>query len=436
MQATQAISLNQNFDIQKQITFQGTSSITINGTVTNDGANRTLVSSITPGATSQLLTFAGNVFLSEVATTGRTLILAGTGNTTISGAIENFNGAGLPGTFTISNTGVTTLSGTNTYTGGTNVQAGTLLLGSTGAWSSGTALTIGSAGVSAIFDMGGFNATVTSLATAGTAANQTITNNLNAGNGDLGVPSAFTYDGTTSSTFGGAISNGSNGKVALQIGNGSTTGGTLILSGTNTYTGATTINSGNTLQIGAGGTSGSINAATAVTDNGTLTFNRTDVVTIANTITGTGAVIQAGTGTTILTSGSNAGGGSTVTTSVNAGILQFASPGAIPGTGNSVTVNFGGTAAFGFDPTDTPSSGTADLSRIVAGSAGTIALTQNRTAALDFSTATGFKFTALSLGAVGNVTFSGSLTPNETAGGTVPGAAPAITCWAAAAAEP
>ena len=41
----------------------------------------------------------------------------------------------------------------------------------------------------------------------------------------------------------------------------------------NTYTGATTINSGAALQIGSGGTAGSINGASNVTDNGTLAID-------------------------------------------------------------------------------------------------------------------------------------------------------------------
>jgi outer membrane autotransporter protein len=95
--------------------------------------------------------------------------------------------------------------------------------------------------------------------------------------------------------------------------------GTLILSGDNTYTGGTTI-SGGTLQLGNGGTSGSI--VGDVTDNGTLAINRSDVFTFGGVISGIGGFAQNGTGTTILTANNTYTG----PTAVNAGILQAGAP--------------------------------------------------------------------------------------------------------------
>ena len=61
-----------------------------------------------------------------------------------------------------------------------------------------------------------------------------------------------------------------------------------------------------------------------MTNNGTLTFNRTDAaLSVANNISGTGTVIKAGTGATTL-SGTN---GYTGATSVNVGTLFVNSPG-------------------------------------------------------------------------------------------------------------
>jgi autotransporter-associated beta strand protein len=115
--------------------------------------------------------------------------------------------------------------------------------------------------------------------------------------------------------------------------------GTVTLSGNNTYNGGTTISVG-TLQLGSGGTTGSLNTASAITNNGTLAFNRSNTVTqgtdFAPVITGTGALIQAGSGNLILT-GANTYTG---TTTVNSGTLQANASGALGSTAN-ITVNGG-----------------------------------------------------------------------------------------------
>ena len=83
-----------------------------------------------------------------------------------------------------------------------------------------------------------------------------------------------------------------------------------MLTGDNTYTGGTTISAG-TLQIGNGGTSGSL-AQGSVTNNGTLVFNRSgDTLTVAQQHRGNGALTQAGTGTTVLTGTNTYSGGTT-----------------------------------------------------------------------------------------------------------------------------
>lgn len=74
----------------------------------------------------------------------------------------------------------------------------------------------------------------------------------------------------------------------------------FILTGSNTYNAVTIISTATTLQIGNGGSSGTLGTG-AVTDNGTLAFNRSDTLTVTNPISGTGIVIQKGTGTTALT---------------------------------------------------------------------------------------------------------------------------------------
>jgi fibronectin-binding autotransporter adhesin len=74
--------------------------------------------------------------------------------------------------------------------------------------------------------------------------------------------------------------------------------GTLTLTGANSYGGGTTIATG-TLRLGNGGASGSI--VGNVANSGILAFNRSDVVSFGNTVTGTGGVHQVGTGQTTLT---------------------------------------------------------------------------------------------------------------------------------------
>jgi outer membrane autotransporter barrel domain len=95
--------------------------------------------------------------------------------------------------------------------------------------------------------------------------------------------------------------------------------GTLILTGMDNYTGGTRIDGG-VLQLGDGGTSGSITGD--VQDGGTLVFNRSDSLIFSGSINngadGTpGRVVQAGTGTTLLTGVSTYSGG----TEVNQGSL-------------------------------------------------------------------------------------------------------------------
>jgi fibronectin-binding autotransporter adhesin len=100
----------------------------------------------------------------------------------------------------------------------------------------------------------------------------------------------LTANHTADTTFSGVIGG---------AGNLSKTGaGALTLSGENIYPGGTTLSAG-TLHLGNGGTTGSI--VGDVGNSGVLDFERSDASTFGGVISGTGAVTQRGSGTTILT---------------------------------------------------------------------------------------------------------------------------------------
>ena len=111
--------------------------------------------------------------------------------------------------------------------------------------------------------------------------------------------------------------------------------GTLIFTGDNTYAGATTI-AGGTLQIGNGSTIGQLGMG-AVNNQGVLTFNRSDTVTVANDISGSGAVRHAGSGTLILTGHNTFSGGTTIEGS----ILQVGNGGPTGALGSGFVLNDG-----------------------------------------------------------------------------------------------
>jgi outer membrane autotransporter protein len=108
--------------------------------------------------------------------------------------------------------------------------------------------------------------------------------------------------------------------------------GTLVLTEANTYTGGTTIAEG-TLQLGNGGTSGSI--VGDVLDNGMLKVNRSDAFTLDGVISGSGALNQVGTSTTVLTGSNTYTGGTTIA----AGTLQLGNGGTIGSIVGDVTNN-------------------------------------------------------------------------------------------------
>jgi fibronectin-binding autotransporter adhesin len=164
---------------------------------------------------------------------------------------------------------------------------------------------------------------------AGGTTGSIIGNVTNAGTLAFNRSNTVTYSGTISG----------NGSV-VQMGSGATN-----LTGTNSYTGGTTITAG-TLQIGAGGTTGSILGD--VVDNGALVFSRSDAWTFAGAITGTGSVSSISGGTTTLTGNSTYGGSTNVSGGGEIRILGATvnSGGSSLISGATLTVDAGGVFNF------------------------------------------------------------------------------------------
>jgi autotransporter-associated beta strand protein len=252
---------------------------------------------------------AGQAFGSGFFVQGSTLTFGGTGSYTISNDIADLNGSagntttndGLGGTggatsIVKNGAGTLVLSGSNTFTGGITVAAGTLSLGSNSAAGTGTITTTGS-----VIDY---------------ADGVDITNPINL-NSDTTKLQVLTGASATQS---GAI--GETGSRPLEkIG-----AGELILSGTNTYTGPTTISagaltvqggfaisnssavvlaSGATFNVATGETIGSLGGTggtAAVANNQVLTTGGDDTSTsFAGTFSGQGHIVLTGSGTKTLT---------------------------------------------------------------------------------------------------------------------------------------
>jgi len=96
------------------------------------------------------------------------------------------------------------------------------------------------------------------------------------------------------------------GNIALNI----DSNGSFILDGASTYTGGTTIQTGGVMSLGDGTNNGSITGN--VVDQGSLVFANSDVEDFTDRISGAGAVLQLGPGTTILDHANTFTGGVTV----------------------------------------------------------------------------------------------------------------------------
>ena len=358
----------------------GSGTVRLNGgTLSSDSTGaRTLSNAISIQASSELgdatnsgaLTLSGNIDFSA-----GDLILSSRSNNEISGTVNLYNdnqtfsidssvtqtmsGNVRNGTLTKSGSGILVLSGTNTYTGDTGINAGTL-------------------NVSGQLNSGSYSGEIDNSGTFTFSSNsdQTISGNIT-GSGTLTKSGSSTLTLSGTNTYSGTTTI-SDGTVRLN-------GGTLS---DNT---AVTVESGAIFDINNSDTIGSIAGAgtiditskevlTVGADNSSTTFSG---IIQSDDGTGTGAITKAGTGSLTL-SGNNTFGGAV---NVNAGSLIISSNNALGNTNNLTTVASGATIDFqnvNYSTTESlRNSGTISTSTGTSTFAGSITLFANSTVDVD-----------------------------------------------------
>ena len=329
-----------------------------------------------------------------VTITGNTLTFNRSGGSTVDVA------SGLTGTinsviagnvaFAKTGAGTLTLTGANTYTGRTSINAGTLRVNTLANRSSASALGAPTTVTNATINIGS-STTGATLAYTGTGSSTDRVINLAgttggatldaSGTGALTFTSAFTATGagdktltltgsnTAANTIAGAIVNNSSTNVTSLVKEGA---GLWVLSGANTFTGSTTLNAG-TLRINAdsrlGTAPGAATASQLVFNGGTLetTLSFTLSANRGTTVNAGGGTIDVNSGTTLTYNGILAGtgaltkvdtgtlvlGGATTNThtgdiNVTGGTLQIAKTVANTGIGDAanVTVSSGANLTF------------------------------------------------------------------------------------------
>ena len=300
-------------------------SLSVDGTATLPSAALTVAGAASFGANSVLN--GGSLSAASFAVSGGTIrtVLTGTGALTKTG------------------TSIATLTGANTFSGGTTISGGTLVVNSFGLVGSVTnnatlefsqdsngtfAGTISGTGQLVKSGTGRIGLTGTNVYTGGTTINAgtlTVTTSSLPGAVVNNATLQFNQDGR--GTFKGVISGtGAVLKTGL---------GAAGLTGVNTYTGGTTVDAG-TLVVTTASLPGN------VTNNAILQFNQSSRGTYFGVISGTGALVKTGTGSVGLT-GANTYLGSTtisdgillVTTSSLPG--DSANPGSVV---NNATLQF------------------------------------------------------------------------------------------------
>ena len=237
-----------------QVSLTGVNTYT-GGTTVTGGATLTVGADSGMGAASGGLTLnSGTLQPTAALTSARQVTLGAGGGTfnTTSGNITLSTAVSGAGGLTKAGTGMLTLSGANSYMGGTTVNAGTLRLATGASLPATGALTVNGG----TLDFNGNNVTIGSLAGAG-------------GTLSLGA-STLTVAETGSTTFAGTLT-GTGGVTKTGT-------GTLNLTGANTYTGPTSVSGGrlavngsitSNVTVGSAGNLGGTGTITGtVTNNG------------------------------------------------------------------------------------------------------------------------------------------------------------------------
>jgi autotransporter-associated beta strand protein len=282
----------------------GSGTLILTGTNTYTGSTTITAGTLQLGSSSSIGSVAGNI------TDNSGLAFGNPSNQTYSGVVSG------SGSLTMNGSAILTLSGSNSYYGGTTISSGTVDLGSTTAlgYSGYGGLTMNGG----TLDMKGFAPTLGALAGSGGY----VTNS--------GSSATLTVEANnSSSTFAGDIETG-----AIALDKAGT--GTLALTGANSFTGMTTIAAG-TLELGYGSSVGSVGGN--ITDNSVLAFDNPSNQTYSGVISGSGSVTMYGSAILTL-SGSNSYSGSGGT-SVTAGTLQVGNSTALGSTSNALSMTGG-----------------------------------------------------------------------------------------------
>ncbi len=433
------------------------------GSVTQSGAGTTTLSTANSYSGGTTISAGGITVGNQTALGAGSVSNSGTLTLSNSSAMTVNNIIAGTGGLVQGGTGAATLSAANTFNGATTVNSGNgaLQLGNANAVQN-SSVTISGSGVNALqfaagitsFNMSGLAASSTSVTLAlYDAAGLPITLNINGSGTNTyaavisGTNANVNVNGGTQIVFATETYTGATNinNATLQIGNGSTGGalststtitdngtlafdrssaltvsnaisgsggitqtgtsaGTISLTGSNSYTGPTAITTNSTLSIGTGSTGGTLGTGNvSIVSGGTLSFNRSNALAVANNISGQGAIAQAGAGTTTLSGTNTYTGGTTI----SGGDLFFSTASSLPSTG-SITLSPGGAlvvdGAF--------STIASAIARLSSGASGALALdgsgsTSSETVTLATATST------LSIGAASGstVTYNGALTP-------------------------